>query len=95
MLSGQRLYHFKTDIDALRTIPEKEIVPIINLRPEIPDELNRIVMKCLEKDPKQRYRNAAEIHQDLTRLKTKLRITYDASDLAAFMKKYFKKKENI
>lgn len=95
MLSGKKLYHFKTAIDALRIIPEKEIVPIMKLRPEIPDELNHIVMKCLEKDKTLRYRSVGEIHEDLTHLKTKLRITYDLSDLAGFMKKHFKKEEKI
>jgi serine/threonine-protein kinase len=38
------------------------------LNPEIPDELNRIILKCLAKDPEQRYQNAREIYLDLKTL---------------------------
>lgn len=89
ILSGKRLYHFTTDIEAIRSIPKMEIVPIIKLRPEIPDELNDIVMKCLEKDKKKRYQSTQELHDDLMHLKTKLNMTFDGSDLSNFMKKLF------
>ena len=36
--------------------------------PEIPDELNRIVLKCLAKSPDQRYQSAREIYLDLKAL---------------------------
>jgi len=91
ILSGKKLYQFGSDIEAIRFIPEKKIAPIIKLRPDIPDELNRIVMKCLEKDKKSRYQSALELHNDLIRFKTKLNITYDRSNLADFMEKHFKK----
>ena len=93
ILSGKKLYQFGSDIEAIRFIPEKEIAPIIKLRPDIPDELNSIVMKCLEKDKKLRYQSAQELHDDLIHLKTKLNITYDRSDLADFMEKHFNKEK--
>jgi hypothetical protein len=91
ILSGKRLYQFGSEIEAIRFIPEKEIAPIIELRPDIPDELNSIVMKCLEKDKKLRYQSARELHDDLMHFKKKLNITYDRSNLADFMEKHFKK----
>lgn len=93
ILSGKRLYQFGSDIEAIRFIPEKEIPPIIKLRPDIPDELNSIVMKCLEKDKKLRYQSAQELHDDLIHLKKKLSITYDRSNLADFMEKHFKEEK--
>ena len=91
ILSGEKLYQFGSDIEAIRFIPEKKIAPIIKLRPDIPDELNRIVMKCLEKDKKTRYQSVQELHDDLTHLKLRLNITYDRSNLAEFMEKHFRK----
>jgi tetratricopeptide (TPR) repeat protein len=35
------------------------------LNPAIPDEMSRIVMKCLEKDPGQRFQSAAELREAL------------------------------
>jgi tRNA A-37 threonylcarbamoyl transferase component Bud32 len=89
ILSGSRLYRFANDIEAIRTIPKMTIPPIITKRPDLPRELNDIVMKCLEKSTIKRYRTAQELHDDLLLLKNQSGITYDASDLAAFMRANF------
>lgn len=86
ILSGQRLYHFDSDIEAIRTIPEMIIPPLTTVRPDLPDGVERIVMKCLEKDKGQRYADAMALHDDLMQLKIKLNMAYDASDLSNFMR---------
>ncbi len=88
-LTGKRVFQFDDDLEALRAIPKAEVEPLINARPEVPEELNRIVMKCLEKDRDLRYQSASELHADLVKLRKGLKITFDASDLANFMKKNF------
>ena len=93
ILSGSRLYRFANDIEAIRTIPQMTIPPIITKRPDIPQGLNDIVMKCLEKSTVKRYQSALELHDDLMKLKNHLGITYDASDLALFMRANFEKPE--
>lgn len=84
-ITGQRVYSFKSDVEAIRSIPKMEIEPLINVRPEISKELNRIVMKCLEKDKNMRYQRVAEVYADLSALRKDLSITFDSSDLADFM----------
>ena len=91
ILSGKRVYRFSDNIEAIRSIPEKEIPPLVSVRPDIPDELNRIVMKCLKKDIKLRYQVAQDVHDDLMNLKNKLTIIYDTYHLGNFMKKIFDK----
>lgn len=93
ILSGKRLYRFSNDIEAIRTIPKMTIPPIITKRPDIPQGLNDIVMKCLEKSTTQRYQTAQEMQDELVKLKNHLGITYDASDLALFMRSNFEKPE--
>ena len=44
-------------------------VPPARLNPNVPDELARVIDKCLEKDRELRYRHASEIRTDLHRLK--------------------------
>jgi len=93
ILSGSRLYRFANDIEAIRTIPKMTIPPIISKRPDIPQGLNDIVMKCLEKSTVKRYQTALELNNDLLKLKNHLGITYDASDMALFMRANFEKPE--
>jgi tRNA A-37 threonylcarbamoyl transferase component Bud32 len=89
ILSGKRIYQFKNEIEALQSIPELNIPPIMTTRTDISRELNAIIMKCLEKSPAARYQTAQEIRDDLHQLKNKLGIVYDASDLSQFMQSHF------
>ncbi|MDX1642890.1 MAG: tetratricopeptide repeat protein, partial [Thermoanaerobaculia bacterium] len=43
------------------------------VRSELPDRLGRIIDRCLEKDPEQRYRSAAEVLADLERTREEVR----------------------
>ena len=93
-LTGKRVYTFKNDIDAIRTIPKMDIKPLSMSVPDIPEELNRIVMKCLEKQKDNRYQSASAVNTDLLKFKKEQKLTFDASDLADFMKKKFKANDN-
>ena len=93
ILSGRRLFKFADDIQAVRSIPEMDITPIRELRPDIPDELNSIVMKCLEKDKDLRYQSAQEVLVDLIYLRQNFNMTYDESSLSEFMNREFSEED--
>ena len=90
ILSGKRLYHFDSDIQAIRTIPEMVIPPVVSVRPEVPDALNRIVMQCLEKDKTRRYADAMSLHNDLRKLRARLQMSYGESDLSNLIRTLLK-----
>ena len=90
ILSGKRLYRFSNELEALSSIPKIKIIPIIELRPDVPDELNDIVMKCLAKDKDIRYKSGKEINDDLVQFRKHLNIAYDESNLVEFMVQRFK-----
>jgi len=50
-------------------ILKREPVPVLQLNPQLPVELARIVSKMLEKDRELRYQSAADVRTDLRRLK--------------------------
>ncbi len=93
-LTGKRVYKFSSDIEAIRTIPKKDIDPLIKSMPDLPEEVNRIVMKCLEKDKDSRYQDVSALYNDLLACKKELKFTFDTADLADFMSKRFKKNGN-
>ncbi len=53
---------FKAILDGMPT-------PAVRLNPDLPEDLERIINKCLEKDRNLRYQHASEIRTDLQRLK--------------------------
>ena len=64
MVTGQR--PFKGEYDALVfSIGNMEPEPLTALRTGVPMELERIVLKCLSKDPGERYQHADELLVDL------------------------------
>jgi serine/threonine protein kinase/tetratricopeptide (TPR) repeat protein len=69
MITGQ--LPFKGDYDQAITysILNEEQQPITGLRTGIPMEMERIVNKCLQKDPSDRYQHADELIVDLRQLK--------------------------
>ncbi len=85
VLTGLRVFRFENEIEAIREIPQRDIEPLSAIIKQIPEALNRIVMKCLAKDREARYQSAAEVYADLMAFRKQARISYDANDLSSFM----------
>jgi hypothetical protein len=92
-LTGKRVYTFSSDVDAIRAIPKMDIEPVRNLVPEVNEALNRIVMKCLEKQKDLRYQSVSALSDDLVTFKKEHKISFDASDLSDFMKTNFQESD--
>lgn len=69
MATGQMAFPGNTAAVVYDAILNREPVPLSALNGSLPSELATIVAKALEKDRKFRYQNAAEIRNDLERLK--------------------------
>jgi len=71
MATGKRAFPGESPVTIIGEILHKEPKPIRELNPEIPDELQRIIGKALEKDREDRYQTAHELMVDLRRLMKK------------------------
>jgi CRP-like cAMP-binding protein len=80
MLCGQRPFRAGALGKLLRQIVEAEPEPMLTARPDLPPELEAVVLRALHKDPEQRHRNGAELAAELTRVHQKLRTTQTALD---------------
>ena len=65
LLSGEKVYKGDTLQEILKLACNAEITPIIQVRKDVPEELNRIIMKALAPALPQRYQTAKEVYQDL------------------------------
>ncbi len=68
MLTGQLPFKGEHDQIVLYSILNDDPYPITGLRRGIPLELERIVFKCLDKEPDARYQTALDLRADLKRL---------------------------
>ena len=68
MATGQRPFNEKIATRLTDAILHRTAVPLRALNPNISPELERITLKCLEKDPSRRYHSARELEVDLRRL---------------------------
>src|SRR5277367_6271367 len=71
MATGKRAFSGESSATIIGEILHKEPKPIRELNPEVPEELQRIVVKTLEKDREDRYQTAHELMVDLRRLMKK------------------------
>ncbi len=65
MLTGRRAFKTDNEIKTLERVRNVEIEPPALVNNQVPTRLSEIVMRCLEKDPADRYQDARELHADL------------------------------
>jgi HAMP domain-containing protein/predicted Ser/Thr protein kinase len=68
MLAGERPFNSPSLMAVLTAHITDKPRPLIDARPDVGREINVIVMKCLAKDPKERYANAGEMLGDLDKV---------------------------
>ena len=69
MLSGRQPFRSKSPAETISAILNEKPPTLSHFAPDLPQELARIADKCLEKDRNLRYQTAAEVRDDLERLK--------------------------
>jgi Tol biopolymer transport system component/tRNA A-37 threonylcarbamoyl transferase component Bud32 len=61
MLTGRQPFHGSSPLLTMAAILRDEPLPLASINPEVPSEVERMVARCLEKDPGQRFHNAADL----------------------------------
>ncbi len=67
MLSGRPPFRAETTSATLQQVLADEPVPPSRLNPRVPRDLQTICLKCLSKEPQQRYASATAVADDLAR----------------------------
>jgi serine/threonine protein kinase/Tol biopolymer transport system component len=86
MGTGKIAFHGGSSGAILGAILHERPEPLLRVNPELPAELERIVMKALEKEREMRYQHAADMRSDLKRLRRDTssgRFTASSSSLSA------------
>lgn len=73
MASGHLPFSGKTMSDVLAAVIQTEPLPLTSHVTDVPDELDRIVTKALQKNPDKRYQSIKDLGLDLKTLKQRLK----------------------
>jgi WD40 repeat protein/tetratricopeptide (TPR) repeat protein len=69
VLTGRPPFRAESALETLRQVMADEPVAPSRLRPKLPHDLETICLKCLRKEPAQRYSSAAALAEDLRRFR--------------------------
>jgi serine/threonine protein kinase len=69
MLTGHLPFRGEHEAAMMYSIVNEEPIPLEKFRQEVSSELNRIILRALEKDPEDRYQSAADMVSEMRRLK--------------------------
>jgi WD40 repeat protein len=67
LLTGRPPFQAPTVLETLAQVKRQEPVPPSQLQAQLPHDLSTICLKCLRKEPRQRYADARELAEDLGR----------------------------
>ncbi len=65
LLTGRPPFQAETSLNTLMQVLDQEPLPLRALNKSLPRDLEAIVLKCLAKQPSERYANAADLADDL------------------------------
>ncbi len=91
MLTGRRLFLAESDFDTLNNVLKMDAPPPSTLNPDVPKDLDPIVLKCLAKDPNARYANVEVFGRELTRWFYSNVIDLEKEKLKPLMYRLFKR----
>jgi len=69
MATGSRPFHGDSAASLVSSILRDTPPPVTKVRPELPEALGRVIQRCLEKAPGDRYRSAGAVREELEALR--------------------------
>jgi len=90
MLCSRKLFKASNDLAVLKKIQECKIPAPSTINPNVPKELDEIVMKALHKDRNKRYENLDQLNRALIKFLFSTYPDFNSSDLGFFAKELFK-----
>jgi serine/threonine protein kinase len=69
MVTGQRAFQGETKLAMLSAVSDKEPTPVSAIVPKTPPELEKLIARCLRKDPERRIQHMGDVKLALEELK--------------------------
>src|SRR5499427_8099332 len=69
MLTGEHPFHGATAVDLISSILRDRPASVTELRADVPPDLARVIRRCLEKEPRDRYQTSRDVYNELRELR--------------------------
>ena len=89
LLTSGRLFDAESDVGVLRAVQEREVLAPSLLNPEVDEELDRVILRALERDLSRRYQSAQEMERALAHVVLRTARSPDDTDVGAWMRELF------
>src|SRR3989442_13988243 len=71
-ITRRKAFEGKDAIDSLNKIIREQPTPITNFNPDVPYDLQRIVRRCMVKDPEERYQTIKDVAIEIKEVRREL-----------------------
>ena len=85
MLTGTRLFRGDSDLTVLEKVRAAQVAPPSTINPEVPKNLDTVVLKALAREPEERYPNASDMLRDLEAVLYSYSPAPGSADLAIYL----------
>jgi hypothetical protein len=89
LLNNRRLFHGESQLAVMQAVRRAEVDPPSTINPDVPLDVDNIVLKALARSRDDRYAWASEVRADIERYFARTGMIYDASDLSSWMQAEF------
>jgi serine/threonine protein kinase len=89
MLTTERLFRQASDFETMAAIVNDPTAPPSSRRPEVPPELDALVLRLLAKTPEERFQSADELLDAIEHIAIRTQIALSSAALGRFVKELF------
>lgn len=90
LLTLAKMFHAESDLSVLEMVRETNFIRPREINESIPEELEDILLKALEKNPDDRYATGGEMRDELERFLFSSNLHFSTAWLAGFMREIFR-----
>ena len=88
LVAGAKPYEARSEIDLIQAIVKKDRIPLSSRRPDTPPELERIVLRAMERDRALRYSDCRVMHGELEQFLISAGQPVSAFQIAELLERY-------
>ncbi len=95
LLTGRRLFYGENDYQTVELVRQAKVPPMAVANPNVPEELETILLKALSKNPDDRYQSASDFGEALTRFLFSHGLAVSRTDIARLVIDVLKTEEAL